>query len=270
MTYASVNDLQMYYEIHGGDIHGGDIHGGAADGGRPLVLLPGALSGIGTSFGAVLPYLAKHRRVIAVELQAHGRTADVDRPLTVAQLAEDVAALLRHLGIDHADLFGYSVGAGVALQVAMAHPALVGKLVLTSVSYLRDGFHPGLLDGIEQLRPEHLAGSPFEQEYLSTAPRPEDWPTLIEKVKQLDRENPDWPAEAVRAVTAPTLLVYGDSDIIRPEHAVEMFRLLGGGVAGDMAGLPRARLAILPGTTHITVMQQGERLAPMVEDFLAQ
>jgi pimeloyl-ACP methyl ester carboxylesterase len=260
MTYAAVNDLQMYYEIHGSDVPGG---------GRPLVLVHGALSGIGTSFGAVLPYLAKHRQVIAVELQAHGRTADVDRPLTIAQLAEDVAALLRHLGVERADLFGYSVGAAVALQVAMVHPSLVGRLVLTSVSYRQDGLHPGLLDGIEQLQPEHLAGSPFEQEYLSTAPRPGDWPTLINKVKRLDRENPDWPAEAVRAVTAPTLLVYGDSDIIRPEHAVEMFRLLGGGVAGDIAGLPRARLAILPGTTHITVMHRAEWLAAMVEEFLA-
>jgi len=252
--YAPVNGLEMYYEIHGS--------------GRPLVLLHGALSAIGTSFGQVLPELAKTRQVIAVELQAHGHTADVDRPLTVEQLAEDTAALLRHLGIGQADLFGYSLGAAVALQVALQHPELVRKLVVMSLTYNRDGFHPGLLEGIDNLKPEDLDGSPFQREYASIAPNPDDWPTLISKNKQLDHEFPGWPAEAVRSLQAPTLLVIGDSDIVRPEHAVEIFRLLGGGVAGDVAGLPRSQLAILPGTTHITVAYRGEWLASMINEFL--
>jgi pimeloyl-ACP methyl ester carboxylesterase len=254
MTYADVNGVNMYYEVHGS--------------GRPLVLIHGALSAIGTSFGAVLPHLAKNRQVIAVELQAHGRTADVDRPLTVAGLASDVVALLRTLDVERADLFGYSLGAAVALHIAVTHPELVHRVVLASVSYHNGGLHPGLLDGIQLLQPEHLVGSPFHDEYLATAPRPEDFPGLVAKVKELDAELPEWPAGTVAAVEAPVMLVFGDSDIIRPEHAVELFRLLGGGVAGDMVGLPRARLAVLPGTAHTTVTQRADLLVPMVEDFL--
>jgi pimeloyl-ACP methyl ester carboxylesterase len=252
--YAPVNGLQMYYEVHGS--------------GQPLVLLHGALSAIGTSFGKVLPLLAETRQVIAVELQAHGRTADVDRPLTIEQLADDTAALLEHLGIENADLFGYSLGSGVALQAALQRPDLVRKLVLASISYNRDGFHPGLMEGIDNLRPEDLAGSPFQEEYARIAPNPEDWPTLIAKVKRMDHDLQDWAAETVRSIEAPTLIIIGDSDIVRPEHAVEMFRLLGGGVAGDVVGLPRSQLAVLPGTTHITVADRGEWLASMAGAFL--
>lgn len=252
--YAPVNGLQMYYEEHGS--------------GRPLVLIHGALSGIGTSFGTVLPYLAKNRRVIAVEFQAHGRTADVDRPLTVPQLAEDVAALIRHLGVEEADLFGYSMGSAIALQVAVAHPELVGKLVLATIGIDDTAMHPGVLDGIEELKPEHLAGTPFAEEYARIAPDPAGWATTVEKIKQLDMNMHTWPAEQVRAVAAPTLLMFGDSDIVRPEHAVEVFRLLGGGVAGDTAGLPKSQLAILPGTTHISLVQKTDWVVSMVEAFL--
>lgn len=252
--YAPVNGLQMYYEVHGT--------------GQPLVLLHGSLSAIGTSFGKIPPLLAQTRRVIAVEMQAHGRTADIDRPLTMRQLAVDTAVLLDHLGIDRADLFGYSLGAGVALEVAQQRPERVRKLVLASITYNRDGFHPGLLDGIDNLRPEDLAGSPFQEEYARIAPNPDDWPTLIDKAKRLDHDFQGWTADEVRSIQAPTLIVIGDSDIVRPEHAVEIFRLLGGGVAGDIAGLPRCQLAVLPGTTHITVADRGEWLAPMIAEFL--
>jgi pimeloyl-ACP methyl ester carboxylesterase len=256
MSYAPVNGLEMYYEEHGG---------GAA---RPVVLIHGALSAIGTSFGTVLPHLAKTRRVIAVELQAHGHTADVDRPLTVEGFAADVVALLDHLGIDRADVFGWSMGAAVALRLGTDHAGRVGRLVLASVSFNTAGLHPGLLDGIQELRPEHLHGSEFHEEYLRTAPDPAAFPVLVAKIKRLDGDLPEWPAEQIRALAAPTLLVLGDSDIIRPEHAVEMFRLLGGGVAGDLTGLPACRLAILPGTTHTTIPQRAEWLAPMIDEFL--
>jgi pimeloyl-ACP methyl ester carboxylesterase len=252
--YASVNGLNMYYEIHGT--------------GRPLVLLHGALSAIDTSFGKVLPSLAETRQVIAVELQAHGRTADIDRPLTIEQMAEDTAALISHLGIEHADIFGYSMGAGIALQLAIRHPDLVRKLVLAAVTYNKGGFHPGLLEGNENLKPEDLAGSPFQQEYARIAPHPEDWPALIAKVKQMNRQIPDWPAENIQAIKAPTLIIIGDSDIVRPEHAVEMFRLLGGGVAGDIAGLPNSQLAVLPGTTHVTLVERADWLVSMITAFL--
>src|SRR5918911_1381732 len=252
-SYASVNGLEMYYEVHGV--------------GQPLVLLHGALSAIGTSFGKVLPSLAETRQVIAIEQQAHGRTADIDRPLTIEQMADDTTALLRHLGIDNADIFGYSMGAGIALAIAIRYPDLVRKLVLAAVTYNSDGLHPGMLAGMETLKPEDLAGSPWQEEYARTAPNPQDWATLVANVKHMDRQIPDWPPEAIESIKAPTLIIIGDSDVIRPEHAVEMFRLLGG-VAGDVAGLPRSQLAVLPGTTHVTLVDRADWLLSMMTAFL--
>lgn len=236
--------------------------------GRPLLLIHGALSGIGTSFGAIRPALTENRRVIAVELQGHGHTPDIDRPFTVEDFAADVVALLDRLGVAVADVFGWSMGAAVALRLGTDHPARVGRLVLASVSFHDDGLHPGLLDGIQELRPEHLHGSEFHQEYLRTAPDPAGFATLVEKMKVLDAHLPSWTAEQIRALAAPTLLVLGDADIIRPEHALEMFRLLGGGVAGDLTGLPSCRLAVLPGTTHTGIPQRADWLAPMIDEFL--
>jgi pimeloyl-ACP methyl ester carboxylesterase len=248
--YAPVNGLQMYYEVHG-------------SGGRPLVLLHGNLSTIGVDFGGIIPSLAKGRQVIAVEQQAHGHTADIDRPLSIRSWTGDTAALLRHLGVERADLFGYSSGSAVAFQLALDHPELVGKLVLASFSHRLDGLHPGLMENVGGLKPEHLAGTPFERDYARVAPNPGDWPRLIEKISQMDADLPEWSDDDLRGVAAPTMLVYGDSDIVRPEHMAETFRLL-----GDLGGLPRARLAVLPGTTHITLVQRADWLASMVGEFL--
>jgi pimeloyl-ACP methyl ester carboxylesterase len=254
--YAPVNGLQMYYELHGpGE-------------GTPLLLLHGAFSGIGTSFGKVLAGLAEGRPVIGVELQAHGRTADIDRPLSVEQLAEDSAALLRYLKIEQADVFGYSLGAAVALQLVLRHPALVRKQVLASLASRRDGVHPGLFEGLGAMQPEMMHGSPWHEEYLRIAPHPEQFPAFFAKKTRMDQETRDVPDGAIRALTAPTLLIIGDSDIVRPEHAVELFRLLGGGVMGDLAGLPPSRLAVLPGTTHVTVVDRAEWLVSMITEFL--
>lgn len=253
-NYARVNGLAMYYEIHGE--------------GQPLVLLHGALSAIGTSFGKLLPDLARERQVIAVEMQGHGHTADIDRPLRYEQLADDIAALLTQLGIEQADLFGWSMGAGVALQTVIRHPEVVRKLVLASVTYKSDGLYPELLAGIEHAKPEDLAGTPFYEEYTRIAPHPQDFPQIFTKQQRLDSEIQDWPVEAIRAIKAPTLLIIGDSDIIRPEHTVELFRLLGGGVAGDLVGLPRSQLAVLPGTTHVTLVERISWLVPMITQFL--
>lgn len=253
--YLPVNGLQMYYEIHGT--------------GQPLVLLHGAFSAIGTSFGQVLPGLAQGRQVVAVELQGHGRTADIDRPLTLEGLADDVAAAIDQLGIEPADIFGYSVGAAVALQLVIRHPGAVRKLVLASVTYTLDGVHPGLMEGLGEMTPEMMHGSPWHDEYVRIAPRPEDFPTLFAKKTQMDQQIKDLPDEAIRAITAPTLLIIGDSDLVRPEHAVEMFRLLGGGVFGDTpAGLPDSQLAILPGTSHVSLANRSELLLPMITSFL--
>ncbi|MBQ0897674.1 alpha/beta fold hydrolase [Micromonospora sp. U56] len=236
--------------------------------GRPVVLVHGALSGIGTSFGRILPLLAKSRRVIAIELQAHGRTPDIDRPLTVENFAADVVELLDRLGVERADLFGWSMGAAVALRFGTDHADRVGRLVLASVSFDDAGLHPGLLNGIQDLQPEHLHGSEFHEEYLRTAPDPAGWPNLVAKMKVLDANLPQWTPEQIRALAAPTMIVLADSDIVQPEHAVRMFRLLGGAVAGDLAGLPSCRLAILPGTTHTTIPHRADWLAPMIDEFL--
>jgi pimeloyl-ACP methyl ester carboxylesterase len=254
MSYAQVNGLDMYYEIHGT--------------GRPLVLLHGNLSTIDVDFGGMIPTFAKNRQVIAVEQQAHGRTADIDRPLTIQSWADDTAALLRHLGVSDADVFGYSSGSTVALQLAIDHPDLVRKLILASASYQLSGVHPGVLDGIKDIQPEHLAGTPFAEAYAKVAPRKEDWPVLIEKIKHMDGDLPEWSAETIRNLGKPVLLVIGDSDIVRPEHAVEFFRLLGGGVVGDLVGVPSSRLAVLPGTTHVTLPHRADWLTSMVDDFL--
>ncbi|MGH2537524.1 MAG: alpha/beta fold hydrolase [Candidatus Promineifilaceae bacterium] len=252
--YAPVNGLNMYYEVHGV--------------GQPLLLLHGALSATETSFGRLLPGLAEGRQVISAEQQAHGRTADIDRPLSTEAMADDTAALLDHLDIEKADLFGYSLGSDVALRLAMGRPERVRKLVLASASYSLDGLHPGLIDGLQDLDPEAMVGTPFYEEYASIAPNPGDWAKLIAKNKQLQLSLTGWPAEKVAAIQAPTLLIIGDSDIIRPEHAVEMFRLLGGGVIGDLVGLPKSQLAIVPGATHITLVHQSDMLVPMITSFL--
>jgi pimeloyl-ACP methyl ester carboxylesterase len=253
-SYVSVNGLEMYYEVHGT--------------GEPLVLLHGAFSAIGTSFGNVLPKLAESRQVIAFEMQAHGHTADIDRPLSMEQMADDTVSALQHLGIENTDFFGFSMGAAIALQVAIRHPEVVRKLVLASITYNESGVHPGLMDGLAEMKPEMMYGSPWHEEYMQIAPHPEDFATLFAKKTQMDREIQDLPAEAIEEIDAPTLLIIGDSDIVRPEHAVEMFRLLGGGVMGDLAGLPASQLAVLPGTTHATIPERGDWLGSMIAAFL--
>jgi pimeloyl-ACP methyl ester carboxylesterase len=251
--YASVNGLEMYYEIYGT--------------GQPLVMIHG---GYGTipSLGEILPRLAKTRQIIAVELQGHGRTADVDRPLTFEQLADDVAALLGEIDVAQADVFGVSMGGGVALQVAIRHPEVVRKLIVVSAAYSSEGFQPGHLDLVKMLTPELFAGSPVETDYLRLAPNPENFATLVEKVGDLTTRPLDWPAEDIQAIKAPTQLIFGDSDALTLEHAVNMFHLLGGGVNGDMQGLPTVRLAILPATSHLGVLTRVDWLDTMINEFL--
>ena len=256
--YAEVNGLNMYYEVYGT--------------GRPLVLLHGAYMTI-DAMGEVLSRLAESRQVIAVELQAHGRTADIDRPLAYEAMADDVAALLRHLEVEEADVFGFSMGGGVALQVAIRHPEVVRKLVVVSAAHTSESMHPELLEMIPSITPEVFAGTPIEEDYLRTAPNPDDFPTLVAKLKQLDMEHFAWPPEDVRGIAAPTLLVVGDSDAVRLKHVIELFRLLGGGVMGDLAGLPKSQLAVLPGTTHFIppgsgILDRADWLLAIIPRFL--
>jgi pimeloyl-ACP methyl ester carboxylesterase len=256
--YAPVNDLEMYYEIHGT--------------GRPLILLHGAYMTIDL-MGPIVPGLAKTRQVIVVEQQGHGRTADADRPLTYEQMADDTAALVRHLELESADFFGYSMGGGTTLQLAIRHPELVRKLVVASTTFRSDGMPAEALETFPSITPELFAGSPIEQAYLRTAPNPGDFPKLVEKMKQLDETPFAWPEEDVRAIDAPTLIVLGDSDGVRLEHAVEFFRLRGGGVMGDPAGMPQSQLAVLPGTAHFVppgsgLLDRTDWLLAMIPPFL--
>jgi pimeloyl-ACP methyl ester carboxylesterase len=256
-NYAEVNGLNMYYEIHGS--------------GEPLILLHGGVGAI-EMFGEVLPVLAEGRRVVAADLQAHGRTADIDRPLSYETMAEDVAALIGHLGLGKADVMGYSLGGGVALQTAIRHPEVVRKVVLVSTPFKRDGWYPEILAGMGQLGPEAaepMKQTPMYQLYAGVAPRPEDWPVLLTKLGRLLGQGYDW-SEEVAAIEVPTMIVVGDADSVRTAHAVEFFELFGGGKADagwDGSGMSNARLAILPATTHYNIFS-SPALASAVTPFL--
>ncbi len=253
--YAQVNGLNMYYEIHGA--------------GEPLVVIHGAYMNI-DAMGALLHTLAQTRQVIAVELQGHGRTADIDRPFSFENFADDVAALIRHLGIQKLDVVGYSMGGNTALQLAIRHPDLVGNLVAMSVNFRRDGYYPEVLAMMEGITPEMFAGSPMETEFVRLSPNPDTWPQFVAKLTAFDAVDFAWPPEMIRSITVPTLLVFGDNDVITPEHMIELFRLLGGGGPGDMGSpLPTVRLAILPATSHITVLARAEIILPMITEFFA-
>jgi pimeloyl-ACP methyl ester carboxylesterase len=256
--YAPVNGLQMYYEIHGSPVEPVP----------PLLVLHGALGTVGM-FGDLVPELAQARQVIAVEFQGHGRTADIDRPLRADLMADDVAALLGYLAIERVDVFGFSMGGGVAWQLAVRHPALVRRLVAGSASPIRAHGYVEAAGNLEgTFTPEMFAGTPIEADYQRVAPHPEAFPTLVRKVLQLTTESKDLSAEAIRAIPAPTMIIIGDADIISPEGAAELFRLRGGGVPGDYVGLTAARLAVLPGTTHMTAPTRTAWLRSMIEEFL--
>jgi pimeloyl-ACP methyl ester carboxylesterase len=238
--HAAVNGLEMYYEIHGE--------------GELLILLHGGVGAI-EMFGEVLPLLAEGRRVIAVDLQAHGRTGDIDPLMTFEAMADDVAALIEHLELEAADVMGYSLGGGVALRTAIQQPEVVRKLVLVSTPFRRDGWYPEVLAGMDQMGPaaaEPMKQTPMYQLYSSVAPRPEDWPVLLTKLGGLLGQDYDWSQEAA-AMEVPALIVVGDADSVRTSHAVAFFELLGGGkqdAGWNGSGMSDARLAILPGTTH--------------------
>ncbi len=258
MPYASIDELQMYYEIHGD--------------GPPLILLHGAYM-TADAFGPLLPGLAGIRQVVVPEMQAHGRTADVDRPITYEQMADDTAALMRHLELEQADVAGYSMGGGIALQLAIRHPQLVRRLVVASAGFRYDAMPADAIAMFPSITPEMFAGSPLETEYLRLAPNPGDFPTLVEKLKTLDTTDFAWPDDDVRGIAAPTLVILGDSDVVRLEHAVELFKLRGGGVMGDLAGMPESQLAVLPGTSHFippgsAVLDRAEWLLAMIPPFL--
>jgi pimeloyl-ACP methyl ester carboxylesterase len=245
--YAPVNGLRIYFEIHGV----------AKPTQPPLVLLHGGGDTIQTSFGQILPALAGERQVIAFEQQGYGHTADIaDRPFSFEQSADDTAALLEYLHIEKADLFGFSNGGTIALQVAIRHPEVVRKVVAASALVKRDGAYPWLWDAMANAKLENMPQE-LQDEYLKVAPQPEHLRMMHDKAAQRMRDFKDIPADAIRGIVAPTLVLVGDADVIRPEHAVEMFRLL-----------PHAQLAVLPGTNHTQLTARTGWLLPMIGGFL--
>ncbi len=252
--YAPVNGLKMYYEVHGS--------------GEPVVLLHGAFMTITNNWADWIGELAKTRKVIAVEMQGHGRTADIDRDITSENLADDVAALLDHLKIPKADLIGYSMGGGVAMQCAIRHPDKVRKVVVISSMFRRDGMVKEAIDAIPKLTADAFKDTPIEAEYKKLSPTPDDFPKFVKRMIATASKGHDMGADKLKATTAPMFFIHGDADGVRLEHVAEMFRLKGGEVHGDMKPRSASRLAILPNTTHVTLMQRMPVIVPMVNDFL--
>lgn len=252
--YAPVNGLKMYYEVHGS--------------GEPVVLLHGAFMTITNNWTGWIGELSKTRKVIAVEMQGHGRTADIERDLSSENLADDVAALLDHLKIPKADLIGYSMGGGVAMQCAIRHPDKVRKVVVISSAFRRDGMVKAALDVIPKLTPDAFKGSPIEAEYKKLSPTPDDFQNFVKRIVATASKGHDISADKLKATKAPMFFIHGDADGIRLEHVAEMFRLKGGGTHGDLGPRSASRLAILPNATHVTLMQRMAIIVPMVNDFL--
>ena len=250
---VKVNGMQVYYEVSGA--------------GEPLVVLHGAYMNIPT-MGAIVPMLAKTHKVYALEFQGHGRTTDIDRPITYQNLADDVAAFMDAVGLAKADVFGYSMGAGTALQLAIRHPGKVNKLVAASVAYDLKGWQPAFTAIIPTMTPEMLTNTPMPAEYRKLAPNPDGFPELARKLIQLEKEPMAWEAD-VRNLKTPTLVIAGDADVATLEHTVSLFRLLGGGDMGDMGKpLSPSRLAVLPATSHTAVITQPDLLLAFIEPFL--
>ena len=243
--YAAVNGINLYYETHGS--------------GRPLVLLHGGL-GSGEMFGPVLNQLAERHQVVAPDLQGHGRTADIDRPIDVRLMADDIAALIDHLGLDKPDVVGYSLGGGVALQTAAKHPGKVRRLVMASANLRPDAIYSEMRAQQGQVNAaaaEFMKETPMYQLYQRVAPRPEDFPRLLDKMGEAMSKDFDF-ADEVLGLQVPTLVVAGDADMAPPSHYVEVFKLLGGGLRdGGWMGEGRPQgghaLAILPGLTHYNI-----------------
>lgn len=251
---VEVNGMQMYYETSGE--------------GDPLIVLHGSAMNIPT-MGAIIPKLAETNRVYALEFQGHGRTTDIDRPITYPNLGDDVAAFMDAVGLEKANVFGYSMGAITGLQLTIRHPEKVDRLIFVSGIYDFEGWQPAFKEFIPQATAEMYTGAPLlEEEYRKLSPNPDGFAELAEKLIQLNKEPMAW-KEDVKAIKTSVLVIAGDADGMTLEHSVAMFRLLGGGVMGDMGKpLPESRLAILPATSHTAAITQVEMLAGFIEPFL--
>jgi pimeloyl-ACP methyl ester carboxylesterase len=252
--YAPVNGLKMYYEIHGS--------------GEPVVLLHGAFMAISGDWSNWIAELAKTRKVIAVDMQGHGRTADIDRDITYENLSDDVAGLLDHLKIPKADIMGYSLGGGVALLCAIRHPDKVRKVVSISAPIRLDGWVKEANDFWPNFKVEMMKGTPADTEREKLNPVPGSFPGFFDHIKGAAMRPYDFGADKLKATKAPIFFIHGDADGVGLDHITEMYRLKGGDLHGDMRPHPESRLSILPATTHVTLMNRMTTIVPMVNDFL--
>ncbi|MGC5170683.1 alpha/beta fold hydrolase [Microbacterium sp. DT81.1] len=256
--YAPVNGLELYYEVHG-------------SGGTPLVLLHGGLFDIDQQFAALLPSLSENRQVIALDFQGHGRTNDIDRPLSAAGLASDVLGLLDHLGIDRVDVFGNSVGGAVALYLAIKAPERVRKLIVASTTFDDSGMRGGNAEVVGAMTVDMIAGTPMEQAYLAKSPHPDHahLQALLDKLGATYESGFEgWSEDDIRTIAAPTLITVGDCDMVSLDHAVRFLRLRGGDVNGDFDGVPASQLAVFPGTTHFFGLARTNLVSDVVRTFL--
>ncbi len=252
--YLDINGMNMYYEVTGS--------------GDPLVVLHGAYMNIAT-MGEIIPRLAQTHTVYALEFQGHGRTNDIDRPVTYPNLSNDVAEFMDAVGLEKADVLGYSMGAAAGLRLAIDHPEKVDQLVAISVAYSMEGMQPEYLAFVPNMAPEMFVGTPMEDAWKQYAPDPEAFRPFVERMIALEHEPLEWESE-VAALKTPVLIISGDADVSTLEHSVAMFRLLGGGIMGDMGNpLPASRLAILPATSHTAIIDQVDLLEGFIEPFLA-
>src|SRR6185436_17029361 len=252
--YAPVNGLKMYYEIHGS--------------GEPVVLLHGAFMAISGDWNDWIDELSKTRKVIAVEMQGHGRTADINRDITYDNLSDDVAALLDYLKIPSADIIGYSLGGVVAIDCAIRHPEKVRKVVSISAWFRRDGWVKEANDFWPTFTWEVFKGTPMEAEYKKLSPTPDKFPNFVNHIKATALRPYDCVADKFKATKAPMFFIHGDADGVRLDHIAEMYRLKGGEIHGDMRPRSASRLVILPDTTHVTLMNRMSTIVPMINDFL--
>ena len=261
--HLPINGLKLYYEAYG-------PLGKSKT--APLLLIPGAFQSTDSMKPWVAAFAAK-RSVIVFDQQGHGRTADTSRKMSYEQFGDDAAALLRALKVERADVMGYSQGGGVALQLALRHPTLVNKLVSLSATYRNDGWHPARSKALEGLNAKVFAGSPVEEAFKKHTPDPKAFESYIEKMKVLNINYPNITDAQMRAMSAKTMVIVGDADAVKPEHAVAMFKLRGGGdeeaaATGMLTKVPAARLVILPATSHIGISGEAKVLESMVTTFL--
>jgi pimeloyl-ACP methyl ester carboxylesterase len=243
----------MYYETYGE--------------GKPLILIHGSYMSISMNWAEVIPQMSKDRKLIVADMQAHGRTKDSGREFSYENMADDISELLKFLKIEQADILGYSMGGGVAFQVAIRHPKQLRRLIILSGTYAHDGWWPETEATFSTITAEMFKGSPIEKQFLENGNAPEAFSDFVKKVISIDLKPYDW-SEEVKNINVPIFMMIGDVDGVRYEHAIELFRPKGGGKMGDFHGIPKSRLAVLPGTTHIGMMTNSKYWMPMVSDFL--